>query len=89
MSLRISEAVIWQETGDGISLYHTETGDFHSLNETASKIWELVASEGEREQIIARLTAEFAGDNALVTVRIMRDVDEFLAGMVKEGLLEE
>ncbi|NUO99649.1 MAG: PqqD family protein [Nonomuraea sp.] len=89
MSLRISDAVIWQETGDGISLYHTETGDFHSLNETASKIWEYVASEGEREKIIARLAEEFAGDNALVTVRIMRDVDEFVAGMVKEGLLEE
>ncbi|MFI0419177.1 PqqD family protein [Spongiactinospora sp. 9N601] len=89
MSLRISDSIIWQETGDGISLYHTETGDFHSLNESGSKIWELIASEGEREKIITRLAEEFAGDNALVTVRIMRDVDEFLAGMVQQGLLEE
>ena len=89
MSLQVSDAVIWQETEDGVSLYHTETGDFVSLNGTAAQIWVLVASDGEREPVIEKLSLLYAGSNADLGSRISADVDEFVASMVEDGLLLE
>ncbi|MFI6502401.1 PqqD family protein [Nonomuraea typhae] len=89
MPLTISDAVIWQETGEGISLYHTETGDFHTLNDTGSKIWMLVASDGERDPIVAKLSDEFARNNAAIGRLIHLDVMEFLGSMIERGLIEE
>ncbi|MEV7964504.1 PqqD family protein [Sphaerisporangium sp. NPDC088356] len=89
MSLQINDAVIWQETEEGISLYHTETGEFHSLNATAARIWTLIASDGEREPIISKLSREFAGSSALVSSRIRMDVEDFIGTMIKDELIEE
>ncbi|MEU7879215.1 PqqD family protein [Microbispora bryophytorum] len=89
MSLRISEAVIWQETGEGISLYHTESGDFHSLNDTGSRIWRLVASDGEREPVMFKLSRDFAGSNSAMSRRIVTEVEEFIGAMIEQGLIEE
>lgn len=89
MSLQVSDAVIWQETEEGVSLYHTETGEFVSLNGTAAQIWVLVASDGEREPVIEKLSLLYAGRNADLGSRISADVEEFIASMVKDGLLLE
>ncbi|MFI6480548.1 PqqD family protein [Nonomuraea sp. NPDC050663] len=89
MSLRISESVIWQESAEGISLYHLESGDFRTLNESASRIWTLVASEGEREPIVERLAAEFSGGSIAISGQILLDVRHFLGAMIADGLIEE
>lgn len=89
MSLRISDAVIWHETAESVSLYHTETGEFHTLNETGSKIWILVGSDGEWEPILSRLVDEFAGNNTAVAVRILTEVKAFLGSMIERGWIEE
>jgi Coenzyme PQQ synthesis protein D (PqqD) len=89
MSLQISDAVIWHESAEGVSLYDTETGDFHTLNETGSKIWALVASEGERKAILSKLIDEFAGDDTAVTVRVLTDGKAFLGSMIERGWIEE
>lgn len=89
MSLSINDAVIWNETAEGVSLYHTETGDFLTLNDTGAKIWLLVASDGERDKIISRLSLQFAGRNAVMNSRIRTDVSQFLDSMVGAGLLAE
>lgn len=89
MSLSINDAVIWNETAEGVSLYHTETGDFLTLNDTGAKIWLLVNSDGERDKIISRLSLQFAGRNELMSGRIRADVSQFLDSMVSAGLLAE
>ncbi|MFC4586157.1 PqqD family protein [Sphaerisporangium corydalis] len=89
MSLRINDAVIWQETAEGISLYHTETGDFRTLNSTGSRIWMLVESDGEREPIVSKLSHEFAGSNTAVSRRIRTDVHDFIGTMIESELIEE
>ncbi|MGW4640213.1 PqqD family protein [Sphaerisporangium sp. NPDC004334] len=89
MTLQISEAVVWQETADGVSLYHTETGDFRTLNETGSRIWMLVASDGAREPVVSKLSGEFAGGNTGMLRRILVDVHEFIGSMIENGLIEE
>lgn len=89
MSLHISDAVIWNETADGVSLYHIESGEFRTLNATAAKIWVLIADDGEREAVITRLSLLFAGGNAAIGARIRADVDAFVDTMVSQGLLDE
>ncbi|MFC4533337.1 PqqD family protein [Sphaerisporangium dianthi] len=89
MSLQISDAVVWQETAEGVSLYHTETGDFRTLNETGSRIWMLVASDGDREPVASKLSREFAGDNTAVLRRILVDVHEFIGTLIDDGMIEE
>lgn len=89
MSLSINDAVIWNETAEGVSLYHTETGDFLTLNDTGAKIWLLVDSDGERDKIISRLSLQFAGRNEVMSGRIRTDVSQFIDSMVTAGLLAE
>lgn len=89
MSVHISESVIWNETTDGVSLYHIETGEFRTLNATAAKIWVLLADDGERETVVTRLSLLFAGGNAAIGARIRADVNAFVDTMVGEGLLDE
>lgn len=89
MSLQVSDAVIWQETGDGVSLYNTETGDFLSLNGTGAQIWVLVADDGDRQPVISKLTLWYAGRNAALGSKIRADIDEFIDSMVDGGMLVE
>lgn len=89
MSLQVSEAIIWQETAEGVSLYHTETGDFLSLNGTGAQIWALVASDGEREPVAAQLSLLYGGHNEVLRRQIHADVDAFITTMVESGLLAE
>ncbi|MFB6613930.1 PqqD family protein [Streptomyces sp. NPDC085524] len=89
MSLHISDAVIWQETADGISLYHTESGEFRTLNATAAQIWALVEDDCDREAVGEKLSLVFAGNNAVMTARIRAEVDAFITSMVDAELLLE
>jgi hypothetical protein len=88
MSLRISENVIWNETATGVSLYHTETGEFRTLNETAAHIWVLVADGTDRAAVSSRLSLLFAPGDERGGRRIRGDVDSFLDTMLDQGLLE-
>jgi hypothetical protein len=89
VSLQISDSVIWQESGEGVSLYHLETGDFMTLNETGAKIWKLVDSDGERDMIISALSLEYGGTSVIVGARIRSDVQTFITSMLEGGLLAE
>ncbi len=89
MSLQVNDAVIWQESGEGVSLYHTETGDFVSLNGTGAQIWVLVANDGAREPVISKLSLLYAGPDSELSSRIGVDVDKFIASMLEGGLLVE
>lgn len=89
MSLQVSDAIIWQETAEGVSLYHTETGDFLSLNGTGAQIWALVASDGEREPVAAQLSLLYGGRNEVLRRQIRTEVDAFITTMIESGLLAE
>jgi hypothetical protein len=89
VSLQVSDAVIWQQTGEGVSLYNTETGDYLSLNATGAQIWVLMASDGALEPVISKLSLLYAGPDAELGSRISAEVNEFIASMVEGGLLVE
>jgi Coenzyme PQQ synthesis protein D (PqqD) len=87
--LQISDAVIWQDTGEFVSLYHLDHGEFLTLNESGAKIWKLVDSEGDLDEIVARLSMEYAGSSPAMTGRIRGEVRRFVDSMVRRGLLAE
>jgi hypothetical protein len=85
--LRISESVIWQETDQGVSLYHLDTGDFLTLNDTGTQIWLLLAGNGDVESVIIKLSLLFDGARYALDARIRADVEEFVNTMAGNGLL--
>ncbi|MEV7521338.1 PqqD family protein [Streptomyces sp. NPDC091371] len=87
--ISISDAVIWQESGEGISLYHTESGEFRTLNASAAQIWALLEEDGDREAVIRKLSLLFGGSNTVLTARIRADVDAFITSMIEAELLQE
>ncbi|AGL17727.1 PqqD family protein [Actinoplanes sp. N902-109] len=89
MSLHISEDVIWNETPDGVSLYHTATGEFRSLNPSAARIWMLVADGDDRDTVVTRLRLLYGASTAVARERIGIDVARFLDTMVEQGMLDE
>lgn len=89
MSLHISESVIWNETAGGVSLYHTDSGEFRTLNETGAQIWVLLALDGDRESVINRLSLVFGGSSTTIRNRIRTDVVAFIDDMIRDGLLAE
>lgn len=89
MSLQVSDAIIWQETAEGVSLYHTETGAFLSLNGTGAQIWALVATDGERGVVAEQLSLLYGGHNEVMRRQIRTEVDAFITTMVDSGLLAE
>lgn len=89
MQLRISDTVIWEETRDGISLYHTETGAFLTLNETGAKIWTLIDKLGERAAVVWQMALQYAGTNATMSRHIRGEVDAFITSVVGSGLVTE
>lgn len=89
MSLHISDSVIWHETAEGIALYHTESGDFRTLNGSAATIWVLLESDGERETVKEKLALLFARGNPTLGARVRSEVDAFIDSMVGGGLIAE
>ena len=89
MFLQISDAVIWQDAGEFVSLYHLDHGEFITLNESGAKIWKLVDSEGDLDGIVARLSMEYGGSSTAMSGRIRGEVRRFVDSMVERGLLAE
>jgi hypothetical protein len=87
--LRISDSVIWQEQGDGVSLYHLDHGFFLTLNESGARIWKLLGDGGDVDAIVARLALEFGGSSPAMTARIRGDVQRFITTMTVRELVTQ
>ena len=84
MKPKRSESVSWRMVeGEGV-LLHLKTGAYYSLNEVASRIWELCNGKNSTEQIRSTVCAEYRSEKNHVT----KDVDHFLAKLLKEKLIE-
>jgi hypothetical protein len=87
--LRISDSVIWQEQGEGVSLYHLDHGFFLTLNESGARIWKLLDGGGDLDAIVTRLALEFGGASSPMTARIRGDVQRFIATMTARDLVTQ
>lgn len=70
--------------GDKIVLMDVGTERFYSLDTVGGRVWELLAEHNDPAPIAEVLSSEFEAPAA----EIRRDVDEFLAQLVRDGLVE-
>ena len=81
--IEVSPDVIAQSLGDETILVHLDTNLMFDLNRTASRLWELAQCRLTREQIEAKLIAEFAVDAPELT----REVDQLLRALHDRKLI--
>jgi PqqD family protein of HPr-rel-A system len=61
---------------DELVLYHPDTTQIYTLNETGARFWELLAESSDREGIEAALEAEFDVTSDEVSAEVDRLVAE-------------
>ena len=76
--------VIFQDLDGETVLLHIKTEEYYGLDETSTRMWQLLAKYGDPEPVIAHMLEEFEVDEA--TVR--RDLNHFIVELREEGLLD-
>ncbi|ASW53567.1 PqqD family protein [Plantactinospora sp. KBS50] len=85
-AFEVSDDVVWAGD-DTVRLYNVNTGQFQSLNGSASQIWCLMAAGRDPGQIADELAAKLAGGDPLARAEILSDVHDFLGGMAAKEMV--
>jgi hypothetical protein len=83
MALRPNSDVIAKRLDEVSVLVHIPTNRIFELNETGSRVWEMIGESLNTDQIVQRLADEFDVEEA----RVADEVNELLTRLRNEGLL--
>jgi hypothetical protein len=73
----IPEALV-ATLSDGAVLLNLQTKRYFSLNETGTRIWELVQKTADEETIVATLLREYEVEEPMVRAEVRRILDELI-----------
>ena len=73
----IAEALV-ATLSDGAVLLNLQTKRYFSLNETGTRIWEMVQQTAEEEAIIATLLSEYEVEEPMARSEVRRILDELI-----------
>ena len=80
---RIPEHVLSRKLDDEMVLLNLDSGEYFGLNDTGTRVWELLADGRSREEVADRLTDEFE-----VTIEVATDhVTSLCKELLEAGLL--
>jgi DNA-binding FadR family transcriptional regulator len=82
--VRIPEHVVHRDFGEQTVLLNLSTGQYHGLNRTGRRMFELLEERGTLEGIAAQLAAEYQRPEA----EIAADLVDLCAALSERGLLE-
>ena len=82
--VQVPNHVAWRAFPAETVLLNLQTGQYHGLNPTGGRMFEVIGECGDPEVAAARLAAEF--DQPPRT--IAEDLHELCAGLIGRGLLE-
>ncbi len=82
--VQVPAHVAWRAFPAETVLLNLQTGQYHGLNPTGGRMFEVIDECGDPELAAARLAAEF--DQPLRT--IAEDLRELCTGLISRGLLE-
>lgn len=83
---RIPEHVLSRKLDDEMVLLNLDSGEYFGLNDTGTRVWELLADGRSREEVIERLTEEFEVAGEVATGHVAALCAELLeAGLLAEG----
>lgn len=80
---KLSERFTETRADDEIVVMRLDSGDFLSLQGTAAAAWSLIDGWRGRDDLVARLAADFSTDS----LKIADDLNEFLAELRRMGLI--
>jgi hypothetical protein len=84
-NVRLEPQVVFRRLGEQMVLVHMGTNQIFELNETAARLWELLAQDGDVAAAESRLTQEYAVD----PVELRTEVETTLAMLTTERLIVE
>ncbi|ANW16914.1 HPr-rel-A system PqqD family peptide chaperone [Streptomyces clavuligerus] len=87
MPHRIAADVVWMSDDGEVRLYDPASGEFQTLNSTATELWLLIAEGRDTEDIAAELGRRYGAEDPGQLDEITRDVTEFLTRLTRQGLL--
>lgn len=73
----IPEALV-ATLSDGAVLLNLQTKRYFSLNETGTRIWEMVQQTAEEEVIVATLLREYEVEETMARAEVRRILDELI-----------
>ncbi len=89
MRYRIDPEVVWTPSDGEVRLYSARIGEFQTLNSTAAEIWILLSEDRSAEDATAELIRRYGATSPAQQALITRDISEFVARLVAEGLVQE
>ncbi len=82
-NVAVPEDVLWQQVEDRVILLDLRSNEYHSLNDSGSEMWMLLAETGDAHAALGRLCATYEADEEVLS----RDLAEFIAKLEDDGLL--
>ena len=79
------QRIVYDVIDGQVLIIRSDTGSYYSLEGTSADVWRGLMAGLDDGQIVAGLEARYAGDSGNVAA----DVDDFLGGLLREGLVEE
>ena len=82
----IPEHVLSRKLDDEMVLLNLDSGEYFGLNDTGTRVWELVADGRSRQEVADRLTDEFEVTAEVASNHVASLLGELLdAGLLSEG----
>jgi len=82
---KTTENFAWRNVNDEIIILNLKSGEYFTLNDVAQCIWSAVTEEKSVEEIKVKIIDEYD----VSTERAERDIDNFIAGMIEQGLIHK
>jgi hypothetical protein len=83
--LRPDSEVVSRKLGDRLVVVNLRTNRIYELNQTASRLWELLDAGSDRAELEAALLNEFDVERTVVS----QEIDRTIAQLSSEGLIGE
>jgi len=83
MTYKIPEGIIWKDMEDLIVVVDVKSGDYYSLNATASLIWRNLSDGKETGQIVESLREAFDANDC----EVEKDVESCIRHWCDNGLI--
>jgi len=86
LKYKINEKLIWRKIENKVFIIDSEKEKMHSLNSTASFIWNMIIKDKTPDEIITLMHKEFDIKDKNI---IKKDIEEIILKFKNEGLIYE
>lgn len=82
--VRVPEDILWQQVQERVVLLDLRSNEYHSLNESGSRMWMVLVDAGDACAALERLCGMYDAQRAVLA----RDLREFIEQLTESGLLK-